>query len=95
MILGRVCWWCLLWLLCLFHLSSVVTDVCDGFKLAPDRESVEPQFFFSLQKAFGCVGREKRRDGLCRVACESASEHQKKDIAAYATANFVFFDGRK
>ena len=29
------------------------------------------------------------------VASNSASEHQKKDDAAYATANFVFFDERK
>ena len=52
LVIVRMCGWCLLWLLCLFPVSSVVTEVCDGFSLGPDWEFVEPQFLSSLQKAF-------------------------------------------
>ena len=52
---------------------------------------VSPSSF--LPKALGCLCGESRRDELRRVASESASEYQKKDDAAHATAKFAFFDG--
>ena len=55
--LGRVGLWCLLCLICLFHFSSVVTEVCDGFSLGSDGESVEPHVLFFHQKACSLLDR--------------------------------------
>ena len=42
--------------------SSVVAECCDGVSLHSGREVVEPQSFFFLQKALGCVGGKSRRN---------------------------------
>ena len=75
--------------------SSAMGDMCEGVSLDSDGEVVEPQSFFFHPKALVCLCGKSMRDELRRVASKSASEHQKKDDAAYATANCAFFDGGK
>ena len=67
-----------------------MAEMCEGVSSDSDWEFVEP-LSFSLQKALDCRCEESRRDGLRRDASKSASDIQKKDDAAYATANSVFF----
>ena len=45
------------------------------------------------QKVEELEKKTSRRDGLRRRASKSASEYQKNDDAACATANFAFFNG--
>ena len=72
--------------------SSVATECCEDVSLGCDWEIVEPQSFsFSTKRASVCA--ENQGDGSRRVASKSASDIQKRDDAAYATAKFVFFDG--
>ena len=73
--------------------SSAVAETCEGVSSGSDWEFVEPQFFFVLPKAFVCLCGESRRAELRRDASKSASEYQKKDDAAHATAKFTFIDG--
>ena len=70
--------------------SSVVTEVCDGFSSGSDC-LLNRSPFLSPKSARWCVLRIKEEE-LPRVASECASEYQKKDDAAHATANFVFFN---
>ena len=80
----------------LVSLSSVVTEVCDGFSLGFDWEFVEPESFsFLKKKGFVCLCGESKRNELRRDASKSASECQKKDEAAHATAKFTFIGGSK
>ena len=73
--------------------SAVVTECYEDVSLDSDWEFVEPQpFSFSRKRSIVWRG-ELRRDELRRDASKSASECQKKDDAAHATAKFTFVDG--
>ena len=73
--------------------SSAVAEMCDGVSSDSDWEFVAPQSFSFYTKAFDCLCGESRRDELRSDTGKSASEYQKKDDAAHATAIFTFIDG--